>query len=144
MRVTMMLADHAQVADGKLFIAGGGLSMAGPGPTPCALALLFHVPWQRAGERIDFTLNLIDEDGHPVIQGGPEGPTAVQVSGHFETVIPPDTPPGDEITVPVAFGSMLHLPPGRRYTWVLEVDGEGEDTWRLSFATRQDQATATG
>jgi len=28
----MMLADHAQVSDGKLFIAGGGWSMAGPGP----------------------------------------------------------------------------------------------------------------
>ena len=28
----MMLADHAQVADGKLFISGGGWSACEPGP----------------------------------------------------------------------------------------------------------------
>ena len=43
MRVTMMLADHAQVADGKLFISGGGWSYSGPGHTPCAVAVIFHV-----------------------------------------------------------------------------------------------------
>ncbi len=30
MRATMILADHAQVADGKLFISGGGWSSAPP------------------------------------------------------------------------------------------------------------------
>jgi len=30
----MMLADYAQIADGKLFISGGGWSICGPGPTP--------------------------------------------------------------------------------------------------------------
>jgi hypothetical protein len=30
MRATMMLADYAQIADGKLFISGGGWSTCGP------------------------------------------------------------------------------------------------------------------
>src|SRR6202012_4382160 len=52
MRVTMMLADHAQVADGKLFISGGGWSVCGPGPVACGVAVLFHIPWQHTNEKI--------------------------------------------------------------------------------------------
>jgi hypothetical protein len=140
MRVTMMLADHAQVADGKLFISGGGWSSCGPGPIPCSVALIFHVPWQNTNEKVQFGLRLIDEDGHPVIQPGPNGPQAVEVTGQFEAGRPPGMTPGTEIGVPMTFGSVLHLPPGRRYTWVLEVSGQSEDGWRLSFATRQAQS----
>src|SRR5260370_23229527 len=76
MRATMMLADHAQVADGKLFIAGGGWSLAGPGPIPCGIALLFHVPWQQTNERTAFMLRLLDEDGRPFPgTGEPGGPS---------------------------------------------------------------------
>ena len=70
MRVTMMLADHAQVADGKLFISGGGWSVCGPGPVACGVAVLFHIPWQHTNEKISFTLRLLDEDGTPVSQPG--------------------------------------------------------------------------
>ena len=45
MRATMMLADYAQVADGKLFISGAGWSTCAPGPAPCSVAVIFHVPW---------------------------------------------------------------------------------------------------
>jgi len=57
----MMLADHAQVADGKLFISGGGWSVCGPGPVACGVAVLFHIPWQRTNEKISFTLKLLDD-----------------------------------------------------------------------------------
>src|SRR4029077_19300015 len=33
-KVTMLLADFAQVADGKLTVVGGGWSLTGPEPTP--------------------------------------------------------------------------------------------------------------
>lgn len=52
----MMLADHAQVADGKLFISGAGWSACGPGPTPCAVAVIFHVPWQETDEKVSFSI----------------------------------------------------------------------------------------
>src|SRR3984957_19592363 len=137
MRVTMMLADHAQVADGKLFISGGGWSICGPGPTPCSVAVLFHVPWQHTNEKVSFTLRLVDEYGHPVLQPGPRGPHPVHVDGQFEAGRPPGMTPGAEIGVPMTFGSMLNLPPGHRYTWLLEISGHSDDDWSLSFATRQ-------
>ncbi|HXL89085.1 MAG TPA: hypothetical protein VN969_08900 [Streptosporangiaceae bacterium] len=144
MRVTMLLADHAQVADGKLFISGGGWSFCGPGPVPCSVAVLFHVPWQHTDEKMAFSLRLVDEDGHPVLQPGPRGPQPVQVDGLFEARRPPWMTPGSEIGVPMSFGSVLNLPPGRSYTWVLEVSGHTEEDWRLSFATRQASAPESG
>ena len=39
--------------------------------------------------------------------------------------------------MPVAFNTVLQLPPGQRFTWVLEIDGRTEDAWRVSFATRE-------
>jgi hypothetical protein len=144
MRVTMLLADHAQVADGKLFISGGGWSFCGPGPVPCSVAVLFHVPWQHTDEKMAFSLRLVDEDGHPVLQPGPRGPQPVQVDGQFEARRPPWMTPGSEIGVPMSFGSVLNLPPGRSYTWVLEVSGHTEEDWRLSFATRQASAPESG
>jgi len=29
------------------------------------------------------------------------------------------------------------LSAGGRYTWVLEIDGQADEEWRLSFATRE-------
>jgi hypothetical protein len=142
MRVTMMLADHAQVADGKLFISGGGWSTCGPGPSPCAVAVLFHVPWQETDRKVSFTLRLLDEDGHGVHQPGPESAVPVHVNGHFEAHRTAATAPGSEITVPMSFNIILQLAPGGRYIWALEVDGHSDDVWQLPFATRQAQAAA--
>jgi hypothetical protein len=135
-RATMMLADHAQVADGKLFISGAGWSSCAPGHAPCAVALIFHVPWQETDQTISFTLRLIDEDGRAVIQPGAQDGLPVQVNGHFKVPHPPGLTPGAEINVPVSFNTVLELAPGRRYSWVLEVDGHADDSWRLPFATR--------
>src|SRR5712691_8757150 len=139
MRATMMLADHAQVADGKLFISGGGWSTCGPGPSPCSVAVIFHVPWQETNERVSFALRLIDEDGRAVMQPEAQDGLPVQVNGHFEARRPPGMTPGAEINVPMSFNIVLQLAPGGRYSWVLDVDGHADDSWWLSFETRQAQ-----
>jgi hypothetical protein len=136
----MMLADHAQVSDGKLFIAGGGWASAGPGPVPCGIALLFHVPWQQNNERTVFTLRLLDEDGRPVAAPEPGGPQPIEAAGQIEAGRPAGLAPGTEINVPVAFNTVLQLPPGRRFAWVLEIDGQTDEDWRISFATRSGPA----
>jgi hypothetical protein len=132
----MLLADHAQVADGKLFISGGGWAYCSPGAVPCAVALLFHVPWQRTNEKIPFALRLVDEDGHPVPQPGPGSTRHVGLTGELEAGRPAGMPPGTETNVPIAFNVVLTLPPSGRFTWILEADGHADDSWRLSFATR--------
>ena len=101
---------------------------------------MFHVPWQETNEKVSFTLRLIDEDGRPVMQPGATDGLPVQVNGHFEARRQPGMTPGTEINVPMSFNIVLHLPPGGRYTWVLDVDGQADDSWRLSFETRQAQA----
>jgi len=136
MRATMLLADHAQVADGKLFISGAGWSTCGPGPTPCAVAVIFHIPWQETDQKVSFALRLIDEDGRAVMQPGATDGLPVQVNGHFEARRPPAITPGMEINVPMSFNIVLHLEPSTRYSWVLDVDGQADDSWRLSFETR--------
>lgn len=136
MRVTMMLADHAQVAEGKLFISGGGWNLNGPGPITSALALLFYIPWDRTNRKTSFTLRLVDSDGRPVTQVGPLGEQPVQMGGQFEVGRPAGVTPGSEINVPIAINTVLQLAPGQRFTWLLEVDGHSEDDWRVEFSTR--------
>ena len=103
----MMLADHAQVADGKLFISGGGWSACEPGATPCALAVILHVPWQETNEKVSFSLRLVDEDGRGIMQPGAQDGLPVQVNGHFEARRPPGMTPGAEINVPISFNIVL-------------------------------------
>jgi hypothetical protein len=140
----MILADYAQVADGKLFISGAGWSTCGSGAVPSSVAVIFHVPWQETNKRTDFSLRLIDEDGRSVVQPGATDNMPVQVNGHFEARRAPDMAPGSEMNVPMSFNIVLTLEPSMRYSWVLEVDGQGgDDSWQVSFATRQVQ-TAPG
>jgi hypothetical protein len=44
--------------------------------------------------------------------------------------------PGTDINVPMSFNIVLHLTPNRRYSWVLDVDGQADDSWQLPFETR--------
>ena len=110
LRVTMLLADSAQVADRKLYILGGGLTVA-------------HL-WR---------LDLLDEDGHPVSVR--EQPLVVH--GRFEAGRPAGLKPGTPLSVPLAITfPTLPVQPGKSYTWQLAIDGETQVDWRQSFHVR--------
>lgn len=85
----MMLCDHAQVADGKLYISGGGWSFTGPVPSPSAIAIKIDVPWDRTNDQIHLLLRLLGQDGEPVMQDGPIGPQPIQLEADFEVGRPP-------------------------------------------------------
>ena len=127
----MMLADAAQEVGGKLYILGGGWSITGPDPVPTAIALKLEVPWDRTNEQHALLLELLDEDGSPVMVEGPEehGPVPLQVTGEFEAGRPPGIKPGTPIdsALAVNFGP-LPLEQGRRYQWRLSIDGETNGT----------------
>src|SRR5919199_1725985 len=140
MKVTMLLADYAQAAEGKLNIIGGGWSQIGPEPTPFSIGLKFDVPWDQANHRFTFVLELVDADGTPVELPGAEpdgdgGP--VRVEGELEVGRPPGLRPGTPIDAVLAinFGP-LPLPPGERLAFRLTVDGEHDEDWTLGFDTR--------
>jgi hypothetical protein len=133
--VTMLLADHAQVANGKLFISGGGWSVVDAPTPPFHIALLLLVPWDRAGVPLDLMLTLIDEDGRVVRQGG--SGSEVRVQGQIAVERPPAHLVGVPLDVPMVIGiPSLDIAGATRYTWMLDVDGQTSEDWRLSFSTR--------
>ena len=66
MKVTILLADSAQAVQGKLYILGGGWSIAGPGPITMAIAIKIEIPWTEANTRHQLRVALFDEDEHLV------------------------------------------------------------------------------
>lgn len=135
-RVTMLMADAAQVADRKLYILGGGITVLPARPTPVSLALIIQVPWDQANMRHNWKIELLDEDFMPVMAG--ERP--VLVGGEFEAGRPAGVTPGSALDVPLAinFGA-LPVTGGLRYTWRLSIDDDTENEWRVSFSVREAQ-----
>jgi hypothetical protein len=129
--VVMMLADAAQVADGKLYVLGAGVQVLGPQPQPAALGLLIYVPWDRANIAHEWKIELLDEDGIPVLHND----MPVIVAGQFEAGRPPGWPSGTPLLVPLAINfSALPVQPTKRYTWRLAVNDQTEPGWRVSFS----------
>ncbi len=135
--MTMILADAAQVADGKLYILGGGWSVTGPEPTPSAVAIKVGVDTPEFAATHHWELFLEDADGQPVAFETPEGPQFVEVRGDFSVAPPGDVPDGTPVDVPIAinFGP-IPLAEGARYSWRLVVDGETLPGGLVSFTTR--------
>ena len=98
--VTMLLCDAAQVADGKLYILGGGWSMTGPDPVPSAVALKIDVDWNEAGSPHHWELFLEDADGQPVMLETPDGLQPVEVRGEFTVAQPREFPRDHRSTWP--------------------------------------------
>ena len=122
------------MADGKLFVLGGGLRAIGPNPQPVGIALLLEVPWDRAGISHGWMLELLDEDGGPVMAND----QPVLVSGQFEAGRPPGQQPGTPLSVPLAINfSAVPAGPGHSYVWRLAIDGTSEPEWTVRFAVRE-------
>ncbi len=137
-RVTMMLADSAQVAERKLYVLGGGLTVIGPRPQPLGVAIRIEVPWDRANLPHEWRLELLDEDGHPVMVKD----QALAVAGRFEAGRPAGLKPGTPLSVPLAITfPTLPVRPGGSYTWQLTIDGAAHEDWRQSFHVRAPAAT---
>ena len=131
--VTLLLCDAAQVADGKLYVLGGGLTSIGASPQPVAIALLLAVPWDRANIPHQWRIELIDEDGQPVVANN----APIAVGGRFEAGRPAGVRPGTPLTVPLAIGfSALPVVAGRRYLWQLSIDGQTRTAWQSAFTVR--------
>jgi hypothetical protein len=137
MKATMLLCDAAQVADGKLYILGGGWSLTGPAPAPSAIAVKIEIDWHEAVTSHHWELWLEDADGRPVQLDTPEGPQMVEIRGDFEVGRPEGIPEGSPIDLPLAVNlGPIPLEPGGRYGWRLSIDGTQDESWTLRFTTR--------
>ena len=136
-RATLMLADSAQVADGKLYVLGGGWTVTGPQPA-FAIAGIIEVPWDLANKPHAMRLELIDLDGNAVVPLGADEPVVIE--GQFEVGRPPGVRTGAAMPFPFAFtfGAGIPVPTGGHFEWRMTLDGEAHEDWRLAFATRAD------
>ena len=107
----MLLADFAQVSDGKLTVVGGGWSLTGPDPVPFGIAILIRVPWDQANQRHVMRLELLDADGIEV---------------EMET---------DDGSEPVVFFD--DVPFSGRYEWRSTIDGQADDDGRCCLRARR-------
>jgi hypothetical protein len=131
--VTVLLCDSAQVADGKLYVLGGGWSLCGPGRFQHALAIKVEVPWNESNRPHTLVAVLMDEDSRPVRVGDPAA--EVRFHGTFEVGRPPGLPPGTPLDFPLAVNlGPLELPPGAGYFWSVSIDGQ--EVRRVRFRTR--------
>jgi hypothetical protein len=127
-KATLMLCDFAQVAEGKLFISGGGWSYTNV--LHGHIAVLFKVGWDEANHRITAAFSLLDTDGAAIPFGDEQ---QNQVTVVLEVGRPAGLPRGTDLDVPIAVPlPNVQLNPGQ-YEWVLHVDGHTEDHWRLPF-----------
>jgi hypothetical protein len=120
----MLLADSAQVADGKLYILGGGWSVTGPDPTPSAVAAIVAVDEHEFNTEHHWELFLEDADGRLVQFETPEGSQTIEIRGDFSTT-----------SIAVNFGP-IPLAPASRFTWRMVIDGESLPGATVSFSTR--------
>lgn len=125
-----MLADYAQVADGKLTVVGAGWTQTGPVPGPFAIAALLAVPWTAISASYQLCFELIDQDGYPVMidQGLP-----LRIEAGLDVDVSASPHAGEPAVIPFA----LNMPPlplgGGAYSWVFSVDGQSDESWRLGF-----------
>ena len=136
-KITMMLADSAQAAEGKLFVLGGGWTHTGPAYVPSAIAMIISVPWSEANRRHRLKLSLVTSDGEPFEITGANGVRqALELHTEFEVGRPPGLTPGSSLTVPLAINvGPLQYEPGR-YEWQCTIDDAAHDDWKLPFEYR--------
>ena len=140
MKLTLILADWAQVINGKLYVMGGGWTETGPAPTPSALAALIEVSWDETNRKHPVKFELVDSDGQPVMVVAPTGAQPVVVATEFEVGRPPGVNPGTSFNLPMAlnFGPLL-LPPGKEFVWRGFIDDRSVEAWVVTFRTRSVQ-----
>jgi hypothetical protein len=118
----LLLCDHAEAINGKLYIMGAAWNVlqAPNQAITIALAIVVKVAWDEADVSHELLAELVTADNYPVeINGEPVAP-----SGRFELGRPTGVKPGSTLNMPLAFnlnGIVLDV---GQYEWRLSIDAE--------------------
>ncbi len=132
MKVTAVLANHAEAQNNLLYVAGAGIDrsvipagLPAPWSVSLAVAILVMVPWTQTNQQHTLDIALIDADGHAVqIPTGPDtfAPFTAQMA--FNVGRPPLLEVGEDQTVALAVNvPMLPLSVLGQYRFVVSIDG---------------------
>lgn len=122
MEADLLLCDHAEAINGKLYIMGAAWNMlqAPDQAITVALAIVVKVGWDEADQSHELIAELLDADGERIVVNG----EPVAPSGRFELGRPAGVKPGSTLNMPLAFNlTGLVLGVGQ-YEWRLTIDGE--------------------
>ena len=122
----LILADAAQVVDGKLYLLGGGwttITVSGgfPAQQRIALALAIGVPWDETNRRHGLEIEITDEDGRSL----------ARVEGQFEVGRPPGIPLGQSQRL--QFAADITMGFDKPGTFVIVVRINGVEGRRIEF-----------
>jgi len=141
--IDAMLCDSAVVADGKLYVQGGGWNVITTARFPfrvnrIGLAAIVDVPWTETNRMHQLEISLITEDGEAISIGRPsrdasgEVKRASTIVAEFNVGRPPHVPIGDSQPIPIALNldGLEFSAPGP-YAFLFMIDGNEES--RLTF-----------
>ncbi len=127
---SLLLAESAQVSDGKLFVMGGGFDcLRGRLPTglDASVAMILNVPWPLLEVPYHLQLELADADG--AVAGG------FRLRAELESTPPSGWREGSPLTVPLVFPVRAELGAPGRYAVRCLI--EGEERGRVAFEVEQ-------
>jgi hypothetical protein len=116
----LILCDHAEAVNGKLYIMGAAWNLLqAPGaPINIALAIIVKVAWDEADRAHELLAELVTADGETVEMGG----DPVAPHGRFEIGRPPGIKPGSTLNMPLAFNLNGLVLDAGQYEWRLTID----------------------
>jgi hypothetical protein len=140
MDLDVVLCNHAEAAENKLFLTGGGVNMClvpamPPHVVTIALGIIVHVPWQLTNQAHNLTVTLRTADGQQVVPWHPEGspePPPVQLTAPFNVGRPPFVDVGDDQTLSLAM-NFQNLPIREIGVYSFELELDGSEAGHQSF-----------
>ena len=140
MDADVILCNHAETAENKLYLTGGGVTMCFVGPTPphvvtVGLGAVIHVPYQLTNQPHTFRFSLLDEQGMTVTPYHADDFSEVphvEVTVPFNVGRPPMISVGDEQTVALA-ANFVNLPLTQPGLYKFAVDIDASPVRQLPF-----------
>lgn len=115
----MLLADHSEAVNGKLYMTGGGWNVLRLPELPhdwgFHISLGIDVGWDETNKRHSLHLNIQDPDGNELNEG---------FQAEFETGRPPGMPPGAEQRLVMSIGTAASFSTAGPHAVIVEVNGE--------------------
>lgn len=109
------------------------------GPGPMGIGVIFEVSWNETNIPSRLKIDLVDQDGHPVVVPTPAGPQPVLVEAGFEVGRPPGSLHGASFVGTFAFNTApIPFQHSGRYRWRLFVNEEANDEWQRAFTVADD------
>jgi hypothetical protein len=135
----MMLADHSEAVNGKLYTNGGGWNVLRfpelPHDWGFHIALGIDVGWDETNRRHSLHLTIQDPDGVELNEG---------FSAEFETGRPPGMPAGQEQRLVMSIGTTATFTTAGPHAAVVQLNGEEMGRARFYLLEGQPQGPEMG